>query len=390
MRFFSNTTLENQVCRPKSGINLYPFGMEMPGRKWVHSDYRYGNQGAENDNEIFDGAQNLGLREYDERIGRMFSKDPFSCFLFNKSPYSYAGNSPITFIDYNGGFQLSKRNQRKYPQLNRVLRTISNIANDNPTLSNPIISSIIRAAGLPMDNNSLEEVLQMLSFGSGPLIVLEKINDYGNYTDGEDKIKLNSAMVTNLERYKKASGYNNPNYRSSNDRNGGKGPSAFLGAFLVIIHESTHYIDWESDGNTAYNAFLTNYSKTIGLGYDLGDYATRRLAGVGVRGILDPGRLMQPYASEGDFRTFRITTIHDMWLNNSTTTIPGLPTLNLQNYNNFINQFANGKLLIRNGNGFNYVNPSGVNQAISAGKMIIQGIKTLFSKRSGTRSRYKL
>ena len=104
MRFFSNTTLENQVCRPKSGINLYPFGQTMPGRNWMSTvgGYRYANQGKEKDDEIFSGAQDFEARELDNRIGRFWSLDPHQNRYPSSSPYSVTYNSPNLFVDKDG------------------------------------------------------------------------------------------------------------------------------------------------------------------------------------------------------------------------------------------------------------------------------------------------
>ena len=104
MRFFSNDTLENQVCRPKSGINLYPFGQTMPGRNWMSTvgGYRYANQGKEKDDEIFSGAQDFEARELDNRIGRFWSLDPHQNRYPSSSPYSVTYNSPNLFVDKDG------------------------------------------------------------------------------------------------------------------------------------------------------------------------------------------------------------------------------------------------------------------------------------------------
>ncbi|MFN7910298.1 MAG: RHS repeat domain-containing protein [Bacteroidota bacterium] len=168
MRFFSNTTLENQVCRPKSGINLYPFGMEMPGRKWVSSDYRYSFNGKEDDKEINSGAQDFGLREYDSRLGRFFSKDPYSRFLPNKTPYCFAGNSPITFIDEDGGFQVIPEvsgSGKNYKALMRVVKAVSRMANENKG-NNDFVNTFMLMSGV-----SREKALEILSYGSGPVVI---------------------------------------------------------------------------------------------------------------------------------------------------------------------------------------------------------------------------
>jgi len=106
MRFFSNTTLENQVCRPKSGINLYPFGAPMGGSRSFQSStgYRYGFNGKLKVDEISgDGnSVDFGDREYDTRLGRWWSVDPLAHKYPNLSPYNFALNNPIYFVDKDG------------------------------------------------------------------------------------------------------------------------------------------------------------------------------------------------------------------------------------------------------------------------------------------------
>lgn len=67
--------------------------------------YRYGFNGQEKDDEISGegNSYNLGLREYDPRLGRMFSIDPRSPEYQWQSPYVYHRNSPIKVIDFKGG-----------------------------------------------------------------------------------------------------------------------------------------------------------------------------------------------------------------------------------------------------------------------------------------------
>ena len=53
------------------------FGMGMEGRKWSGaSDYRYGFNGMENDNEVYGerNAIDFGARIYDSRLGRWLSR----------------------------------------------------------------------------------------------------------------------------------------------------------------------------------------------------------------------------------------------------------------------------------------------------------------------------
>jgi RHS repeat-associated protein len=66
--------------------------------------YRYGFNGKENDNEIKGegNQQDYGMRIYDPRIARFLSVDPLTQSYPNLSPYPFAENSPIKFIDLDG------------------------------------------------------------------------------------------------------------------------------------------------------------------------------------------------------------------------------------------------------------------------------------------------
>lgn len=86
----------------KSYSDYYPFGMLMNGRK--DDNYRFGFNGMEKDNELKGEGNSLdfGSRIYDSRLGSFFSIDSdYYKYVWN-SPYSYAINSPIKFIDKNG------------------------------------------------------------------------------------------------------------------------------------------------------------------------------------------------------------------------------------------------------------------------------------------------
>ncbi len=78
----------------------------MPGRKYdAGNKYRYGFNGKENDNEIKGegNQQDYGLRIYDPKLGKFLSVDPLIHSYPFYSPYHFAGNSPIKFIDLDGG-----------------------------------------------------------------------------------------------------------------------------------------------------------------------------------------------------------------------------------------------------------------------------------------------
>ena len=66
--------------------NYYPFGMLLPGRQGNSSDYRYGFQGQELDNElkVEGNSYNYTYRMHDPRVGRFFAVDP----LASKFPHN--------------------------------------------------------------------------------------------------------------------------------------------------------------------------------------------------------------------------------------------------------------------------------------------------------------
>ena len=85
--------------------DYYPYGMLMPGRNKQSEEYRYGFNGAERDDEVHGegNSYDLGLRQYDPRLGRMKSLDPRTPEYPWQSPFVYHKNSPIAVIDYLGG-----------------------------------------------------------------------------------------------------------------------------------------------------------------------------------------------------------------------------------------------------------------------------------------------
>jgi len=85
--------------------DYYPFGMQMPGRSLsLGEGYRYGFNGKEKDDEV-SGAGNqydYGFRIYNPRIGKFLSVDPLTGSYPWYTPYQFAGNNPIKFIDLDG------------------------------------------------------------------------------------------------------------------------------------------------------------------------------------------------------------------------------------------------------------------------------------------------
>ena len=80
--------------------DYYPFGMTEPGRSWNERDYRYGFNGKENFSNGND--YNYGFRIYNSQICKFLSVDPLSKSYPWYSPYQFAGNIPILYVDLDG------------------------------------------------------------------------------------------------------------------------------------------------------------------------------------------------------------------------------------------------------------------------------------------------
>ena len=82
-----------------------PFGSILPARNYSNGAYRFGFHGKESDTEVL-GAEgtiyDYGFRIYDTRLARFLSVDPLVKSYPFYSPYHFAGNSPIKFIDIDG------------------------------------------------------------------------------------------------------------------------------------------------------------------------------------------------------------------------------------------------------------------------------------------------
>ena len=82
-----------------------PFGSLLPGRNYSSDSYRFGFQGQEKDDEIHDDPGTSYAFEYrmhDPRVGRFLSIDPLAAKYPWNSPYAFAENKVIQFIELEG------------------------------------------------------------------------------------------------------------------------------------------------------------------------------------------------------------------------------------------------------------------------------------------------
>jgi len=81
----------------------YSFGMELKGRTFDNTGYKFGMNGQMKDNEIYGEGNTYSAQywEYDARLGRRWNLDPKP--QISISDYACFGNNPIVNIDVHGG-----------------------------------------------------------------------------------------------------------------------------------------------------------------------------------------------------------------------------------------------------------------------------------------------
>ena len=148
------------------------FGMQIPGRTFTGSNkYRFGFNGYEKEsdwNGIDGGMVDFGARIHDPRLGRFLSIDPEYKKFTSWSPYVFAANNPIAFIDEFGEGPREKivldyvnrllANYNKVTarhhveeKMNEVAAFIGNKPNNNSTNS-----TILKTPNIPFDKRAVK------------------------------------------------------------------------------------------------------------------------------------------------------------------------------------------------------------------------------------------
>ncbi|OFY83915.1 MAG: hypothetical protein A3F72_07920 [Bacteroidetes bacterium RIFCSPLOWO2_12_FULL_35_15] len=123
----------------------------MPGRNFTSANgYRYGYNGKEKDDEVkgAGNSYNYGFRIYDPRIGRFLSVDPLSNNFAYYTPYQYAGNKPIAYIDLDGLEDVTfyEKDNNQYMKIVYNAEDVKKLIANNP--KDPVILRVHYKSGI--------------------------------------------------------------------------------------------------------------------------------------------------------------------------------------------------------------------------------------------------
>jgi hypothetical protein len=97
-----NNTVDHFRADVLSAWDYYAFGMQMPGRNYSATEYRFGFNGQEKDNQIYGSGNSYTAEfwQYDARLGRRWNVDPI--FKEWESPFACLSGNPVFMVDILG------------------------------------------------------------------------------------------------------------------------------------------------------------------------------------------------------------------------------------------------------------------------------------------------
>lgn len=252
----NGTTIDYYTADVISATDYYPFGFEMPGRKFNSDKSVYGFNGKRKDNEIYGegNAYDFEARIQDPRLGKFLSVDPMYRNFPNQSPYLFAGNSPIKFIDEGGLFKLDPSLEKTHPLIYKYLS--SQIESD-------VMSSAKIINSFKTMNPNLTDNLIRGTFAnnSGPTLISTSYpggQEAGGYYDYDSRmVEVNTKILNQVE------GILASNKSSDNDK-----LVALTMLYQEVIHEGSH--DLNRYGGSKPNGDLIIKSKADNGSSDFG------------------------------------------------------------------------------------------------------------------------
>ncbi len=206
--------------------NYYPFGLKHKGYNSnnLQAGYKYKYNGKELQDELGLNMYDYGARNYDPALGRWMNIDAIAEGAYEYTPYRYAFNNPIRYIDPDGNFELDKATIQQYPRLAYYLQ--NNI--QSITSNKRIMSGLLKFGQL-----SANSVANHVKWGKGPKIVASNlVGANGQFTpnSGSSVLEINKDILDHLEKA----------LMSGSEE-------ALLLVASTLLHEYTHFGD-DQDG----------------------------------------------------------------------------------------------------------------------------------------------
>ncbi|WP_286923105.1 RHS repeat-associated core domain-containing protein, partial [Flavobacterium sp. UBA4197] len=198
--------------------DYYPFGMVIDARHRSKTDYRYGFQGQEMDNEIKGEGNSLNytFRMHDPRVGRFFARDPLAHKFPYNSPYAFSENRVIDGVEFEGLEVTPYAEKKAYKPVftenagtvmdragNAAENIMSFLTNVTVTPAYNASSSVINGTydffTGKYNNVTLPGMLQEAEFGVKEFVRTNK--NYWDKNSGKQILKDNINSLSVLENY---------------------------------------------------------------------------------------------------------------------------------------------------------------------------------------------
>jgi len=101
-RLGSVTNLTDATGKPRDAYRYDAFGMEGLAAGLDSNVFRFGGSFGASNEPAVPGLVKMGFRYYDSEAGRFTSQDPLGFFGGDVDLYTYAGDNPVTFVDFSG------------------------------------------------------------------------------------------------------------------------------------------------------------------------------------------------------------------------------------------------------------------------------------------------
>jgi len=217
-----NTTVDYSIADVVTANDYYPYGMEMPGRKYeqLNGLYRYGFNGQEKSTEINPNSNTAMFWEYDTRIGRRWNIDPKQ--KIEESSYLCFSGNPIMFSDLLGdeaddkGVKLKNGQKRAWKDKNGIQHTQKwdgKKWNDNDILKEVVVHNTTHHKNpIPKPIYSVPSKIDLILTAAGEsnsaaAAILEKQNENlrnlaesATSTAVDDEIEANEKILGRLEQ----------------------------------------------------------------------------------------------------------------------------------------------------------------------------------------------